>query len=157
MHVCRIQRTPLYKWCDVVPVESELSQGEGDRSHLAALHLWTVKQYVITLLSLGRTEQAQQFMQQVRFSHRHHGYIGLCALWGDMRRNYLLSGWSVLVLLWGIGGRNMMKVMSPSRDSPAVLSKFQTWKQRNKPWCRRSVNVNWVCLSFLLTGHVAVW
>lgn len=46
-------------------VEGFLSQKEGNTPRLQALHLWCVKQYVVSLIASDRSAQAKQFLEQV--------------------------------------------------------------------------------------------
>ena len=51
--------------CLCYKVEGELTSADGDKAQLQALHLWSVKQYVVALLHSGRSEQAHTFLQSV--------------------------------------------------------------------------------------------
>ena len=46
-------------------VEEQLTYKVGDKSRLQCLHLWCVKQFVVIQLSVGETEHARQFLQNV--------------------------------------------------------------------------------------------
>ena len=48
-------------------VESQLSQKTGNTRRLRELHVWCVKQYVVTLIAAQRREQAQEFLAQARW------------------------------------------------------------------------------------------
>ena len=53
-----------------VAVESQLSQKTGNTRRLKELHVWCVKQYVVTLIAAERRQQAQEFLTQVsQISH----------------------------------------------------------------------------------------
>ena len=51
-------------------MESQLSQKTGNTRRLKELHVWCVKQYVVTLIAAERRQQAQEFLTQVsQISH----------------------------------------------------------------------------------------
>lgn len=51
----------------IAVVEKELAECVGDKSRLHKLYLWSLQQYILILLALGRIDKAKKFIDQVTF------------------------------------------------------------------------------------------